>query len=162
MSTTYEERKLRRQEKYQRKEALTNKYMINLTLGIAGIIVLLILRAMYRNVTTLMHMQTITWVLTGLFAVGAVVLFALGKTGKIKNASRAANYAILLVICAVVALWLSMYNTLRPIMESAARVILGNPALTVTSYWNIRIPIIAIIVYLVVAFIVYAIKVTRK
>ena len=162
MSTTYKEKKAKRQERYQQKEALTNKYMINLTLGIAGIIVLLILRAMYRNVTTLMHMQAITWVLTGLFAVGAAVVYAFGKTGKIKNASRATNYAILLVICAVVALWLSMFNTLRPIMESAARVILGNPALTVTSYWNIRIPIFAIIVYLVVAFIVYAIKVTRK
>ena len=71
--SSYEERKAKRQEKYKKKEELTNKYMITLTWGVVGIIALLILRAMYRNVSTLVHMQTITWVLTGLFAVGAVV-----------------------------------------------------------------------------------------
>lgn len=160
--SSYEERKAKRQEKYKKKEELTNKYMITLTWGVVGIIALLILRAMYRNVSTLVHMQTITWVLTGLFAVGAVVVFCLGKAGKIKNLSRAKNYSILLIVCAAVCLWLSLFNVIRPVMETVARTILGNPSLIVTSYWNIRIPMIAIIVYLIVAFIIYAIKVTRK
>lgn len=140
------------------KEKLTNTYMIQLSLGILGILALMVMRAMYRSLSTLLYMQTITAVLTVVFAVGAVALFVLGKSGKIKNSTRATHYSIFLIICAAFSLWLSLYNALRPIIESAARVILNNPALTVSSYWNIRIPVIAIVAYLVIAFIVYVIR----
>ena len=160
--STYEERKARRQEKYKKKEELTNKYMLDLTWGVVGILALLVLRAMYKNVSTLVHMQTITWVLTGLCAVGAVVVFCLGKSGKIKKSASAKYYSILLIACTVVCLWLSLFNIIRPVMESVARTIFGNPSIIVTSYWNIRIPVIAIVAYLVVAFVIYAIKVTKK
>ena len=160
--SSYEERKARRQEKYKQKEELTNKYMLDLTWGIVGILALLVLRAMYKNVSTLVHMQTITWILTGLFLVGAIVVFCLGKSGKIKKMSNAKYYSILLIVCTAVCLWLSLFNVIRPVMENVARTVFGNPSLIVTSYWNIRIPVIAIIAYLVVAFVIFAIKVTRK
>ena len=107
-------------------------------------------------------MQPLMWVLTGVFAAGAAVLFALGKTGVIKNGKRANNYAIFLGVCALVGLWLALYNKLRPVMETCARAILRNPNLTVSSYWNVWLPMIAIVVYLVAAFIYFAVKVTRK
>ena len=65
-------------------------------------------------------------------------------------------------VCAAVALGFALFNKLRMVIESAARAITGNEALAVTSYWNYRLPIIAVAVYLVVAFIVYLIKLGRK
>ncbi len=152
----------KRQERMAHKERLTNMYMINLSWGMVGIIALLFIGSLYKSTAVIAHMQTVCWVLTAVFAVLAVVLFVLGKSGKVKNASRANNYGIFMGICAVVSLWLAFYNRIRPVMEAVAQKVLGNPNLAVSSYWNIRIPIIAICVYLVVAFIVYAVKVTRK
>ena len=35
-------------------------------------------------------------------------------------------------------------------------------SMIVTSYWNTRLPIIGIVIYLVIAFIYYAVKVNKK
>lgn len=152
----------KRQERFARKEKLTNWYMINLTWGVVGILALLFIGNLYRSSSMVAHMQLVNWILTAVFAVAAVVLFVLGKSGKVKNASRANNYGIFMGVCAVVSLWLALYNRIRPVMEAVAQKVLGNPNLAVYSYWNTRIPIIAICVYLVVAFVVYAVKVTKK
>ena len=69
-----------------------------------GIIALLYLGSLYRDVNTLVHMQTVTWILTGVFAVGGLVVFGVGKGGVIKNTKRADNYAIFLGVCALFAL----------------------------------------------------------
>ncbi len=156
---TYEEKKALRQERAAEKERLTNMYMINLTWGVVGIIAFIMLGTCYRTVNILVHMQMVTWILTGVFAAAAIGLFAIGKA---KNKSRAVNYSIFLGVCTLCSLWLSLYNVLRPLIEKAARVVLGNPNLMVSSYWNTRLPIIGICIYLVVAFIVYAVKVTKK
>ena len=148
--------------RHERNEHLTNWYMINLCWAIAGILGLTAIYYGYRIVNTILAMQPLMWVLTGVFAAGAAVLFALGKTGVIKNGKRANNYAIFLGVCALVGLWLALYNKLRPVMETCARAILRNPNLTVSSYWNVWLPMIAIVVYLVAAFIYFAVKVTRK
>lgn len=152
----------RRRERAAYKEHLTNWYMLNFIYGVLGIIVFLILGTCYRKSSMLVHMQTFSWVMTAIFAIGAATLFALGKMGKIKNTKRAVNYSILLGVCALFSLWLALYNKIRVIMEAAARVLLRNPNLSVNSYWNTRIPIILIVAYLVVSFIVYTVKVTRK
>lgn len=144
------------------KEHLTNWYMLQLTWGIVGILALLFVGSLYKNVNVLLHMQTITWVITGVFALGGLVVFGLGKAKVIKNTKRANNYAIFLGVCALFGLWLALYNKIRPIIESAARAISGNEALAVNSYWNTRIPIIAIVLYLVVSFVVYTVKVLKK
>ncbi len=146
----------------ERNERLTNWYMINLCWGILGILVLIYLRGCYVNASVLVHMNLINYILTGVFAATAIVLFVLGKIGKIKNAKRAYNYGTFSIVCGVVTLWLALYNKLRPLIEKLAQLITGNNALHITSYWNIRIPLIGIIAYLVVAFVWYLIKVSRK
>lgn len=158
----HEERLSQKKATEQYKEHLTNSYMLQLTYGILGIIALLFIGSLYKNTTTLMHMQTFSWVITAIFALGAIVVFSLGKANVIKNTSRANNYSILLGICTLFGLWLALYNRIRPVMESVARTITRNPALAVNSYWNTRLPIIAIVLYLIVAFIVYTVKVLKK
>lgn len=155
------ERKAEKHKSEEYKEHLTNWYMINLSWGILGIILTVFYGSLYKG-SLLLYMNTISWVLTGIFAVVGIALFVLGKIGKIKNQSRACHYGIFMWVCAAVALWFALFNKLRMIIESAARAITGNQALAVTSYWNYRLPIIAIAVYLVVAFIVYLIKLGRK
>ena len=146
----------------ERNEHLTNWYMINLCWGIAGIFVLILLYYGYNNVNTILAMQPMMWVFVGLFAAGAAVVWILGKTGVIKNTKRANHYAIFLIICLLAALWLALYNHIRPVLENCARIILNRPELTVSSYWNVWLLMIAIGIYLVGAFIYYVIKVTRK
>lgn len=145
--------------KKEQNERLTNWYLINLTWGVVGILALLLISKGYNNAGTILSMQPMMWILTGVFALGSIVLFAIGKT---KGSARISHYSIFSGICALVALWMALYNKIRPLLESAIRALLSNPALTVSSYWNVRIPMIAIGIYLVVAFIWFAIKVTRK
>lgn len=157
---TNEEKKILKQERVNKKEKLTNWYMINLTWGVVGILAMIFVASLYKNPAILVHMQTIAWVLTGLFAVSGIALYAF--SGKFNNKQRAVNYSIFLGVCALFSLWLALYNVLRPLIQSVARVVLNNPNLQVYSYWNTRLPIIGICVYLVVSFIVYAVKVTKK
>ncbi len=148
--------------KAEKNEKLTNWYMITLTWGVVGIIALLLYKNCYTTMSILPYINVINWALTAIFAIGAIVLFVLGKINVIKNTSRANNYAIFLGVCGLTTLWLALYNKIRLILESASQTLLNNPALTVSSYWNINIPIIAIGAYLIITFIVYVIKVTRK
>ena len=146
----------------ERNEHLTNWYMINLSFGVLGIILLLFFKSGYNNMSLLPYMKTFSWILTAIFALGAIVVFVLGKSNVIKNMKRAGHYSILLIVCALVALWLALYNDLRPVIESIARTVLNNPNLTVYSYWNVRIPIIGICAYLVIALIGYIIACSKK
>jgi len=146
----------------ERNEHLTNWYMINLSFGVLGIILLLFFKNGYNNMSLLPYMNTFSWILTAIFALGAVVVFILGKSNVIKNVKRAGHYSILLIICALVTLWLALYNDLRPLIESIARTIFNNPNLAVYSYWNVRIPIIGICAYLIIAFVGYVIAISKK
>lgn len=152
-------KKQQKMTKHERNEHLTNWYMINLSWGIVGILSLLAINRGYRNIDLLLHMQSIVWVLTGVFVAGTIALVIIGK---IKNSARVNHYAILTGICTLVGLWLALYNKIRPVLENVARTLLGNPNLTVSSYWNVWIPMIGIGVYLVVAFIYYVIKLAQK
>ena len=75
--------------------------MINLSLVFLAIIAVLILRQLYLMPSMLSYMQIVTWVMTGVFAAAAIVVLALGLTGKIKNKQRAVNYSIFLGVCAL-------------------------------------------------------------
>ncbi len=75
-------------DKEQRREKLTNWYMINLSFGILAIIAVLILRQLYLMPSMLSYMQIVTWVMTGVFAAAAIVVLSLGLTGKIKRISK--------------------------------------------------------------------------
>ena len=162
MSTNKKVKKGKKVSKRDEKERLTNWYMINLCWGIVGILGLTVIYRGYRSTSTILYMQPLMWILTGVFAVGAIVLFVLSKCNIVKNTKRVNNYGVFLCICTLVSLWLALYNILRPIIENCARSILGNPNLTVSSYWNVWISMILIAVYLVIAFIWYAIKIARK
>lgn len=145
----------------ERNDKLTNWYMINLSWGVVGIIVLNLISRGYKNPGTIGIMQPLVWVLFGVLLACGIVCIALGKKGIIKNQSRAKNYAIFSFICSLVGLWLGLYNTIRPLMEKVLQAVTQS-SMIVTSYWNTRLPIIGIVIYLVVAFIYYAVKVNKK
>lgn len=151
-----------KKQKINKKEQLTNWYMINLCWGIVGLIALTTADKGYKNVNTLLHMQTVMYIFTGVFAAGAIALFAIAASNKAKNIKRLKNYGFFSLICAFVSLWLALYNKLRPIIEKCIQGITNNASFTVSSYWNIKIPIILIIVYLIAAFIYYLIKIIKK
>ncbi len=155
MKNKNEARKQRRAEK----DRLTNQFMIQLSYGVLGIVILYTISSLYKNINTLVYMNIVTWVLFGIFAVASIVMII---TGAIKKLSRVKNYGYMFIACSIVSLWLSLYNPIRPIMQSALRNITGNDALSISSMWNTRIPMIAIVIYLVVAFIVYCVKVSKK
>ena len=146
-------------ENAARKEHFTNMYMIQLCLGLLGIFILTLFRNLYKNPNTLIHMQTVTWIMFGIFAVVCIALIAVGKA---KKCSRCVNYGILSAVCAFFSLWLALFNKNRVILENVLHSITGNEALSVNSYWNTTIPIILIIAYLIIAFIVYAVKLNKK
>lgn len=142
-------------------ERLTNWYLITLTWGILGILALYGVYQGYRNPSTLLMMQPLLWVLTGIFFAGTIVLFILGKTSK-KQQARLIHYGYFLAVCTLISLWLALYNRLRPILESVLQTILNQPTLTIGSFWNVWIPMTAIGLYLVVTFLYFAIRVTKK
>ena len=146
--------------KRERNDQLTNWYLVNLCWGIIGFLALILVKKGYSSGDTIAFMQPMMWVLTVVFALATITLFLIGK--KIINGRRALNYSAFMSICTVVSLWLALYNKIRPIIEKIAQSVLGNPALSISSFWNVWIPMIAIGVYLIIAFIWFAIKVTRK
>ena len=151
----------KRENRARQKEKLTNWYMINLCWGLVGLLVLTVFYYCYKDINMLLHMPMVAWILTGVFAVGAIVVFVLGKKGVIKNTSRAVHYAAFMGVCAIVCLWLALYNKLRVYIEAAVNAISGGRIATVGSYWNVWLPMIGIGIYLVVAFIYYIIKERR-
>lgn len=155
------EKNRRLKEREDKREKLTNWYMINLSFGILAIIVILILGNMYKSGATLVYTQLMSWILTAVFAVGAIVLFVLGKSGKIKNKTRSYHYAEFLGVCALGSLWLALYNKIRLFAENALIVITGNSNLTINSHWNTRVLIIGIVLYLVIGFVYYIVKLYR-
>ena len=154
-------KKQRLMEREQKREKLTNWYMINLSFGILAIIVVLILRQFYYKPSVLEYMPMVTWIMTGVFAAAAIVLLVLGVKGVIKNSKRAKNYAIFMGVCALGSLWLALYNKIRMYAEIGLQKITGNENLLINSHWNINLLIIGIVAYLIIAFIYYLIKLYR-
>ncbi len=155
------EKNRRMRERARKKERLTNWYMINLCYGILAIIAIVIIRELYYTPSTVLYMQAVTWTITAVFAAAAILVLVLGMTNKIKNRTRARNYSILLGVCALGSLWLAVYNKIRALSETALRNITGNSSLTINSHWNTRILIIAVVLYLIISFIYYLIKLYR-
>lgn len=155
------EKNKRLHEREVKREKITNWYMINFSFGVLAIVVLMVFRQFYKTSSVLEYMQMITWILTGVFAAAAGLIFLLGRNGKIKNTSRANNYAIFLGVCALGALWLSLYNKIRFIMENVLVKVTGNSMISISSHWNVAILIYGVILYLVIAFIFYVVKLNK-
>lgn len=148
----------RRENRAKQKEKLTNWYMINLCWGLVGLLALTVIYYCYKDVTALMYMPVVTWVMTGTFAVAAIIVYVLGKNEVIKNKTRAIHYAGFLSVCAAASLWLALYNKIRVIMQAAVNALTGGRIATIGSYWNVWLLMIAIVVYLVVTLIYYIVK----
>ncbi len=148
----------RRENRTRQKEKLTNWYMINLCWGLVGLLLLTVLYYCYKDINTLTHMPLVTWILTGVFAVAAIVIFVLGKNGVIKNSIRAKHYSAFLGICTLASLWLALYNKIRVILQAAVNALTGGRIASIGSYWNVWLLMIAIGIYLVITFIYYIIK----
>lgn len=155
------EKNKRLHQREEKREKLTNWYMINFCYGILAIVVLVVFRQLYKTSSVVPYMQMTTWILTAVFAIAAGLIFLLGRNGKIKNTSRANNYAIFLGVCALGALWLSLYNRIRPVMETVLVKITGNNMLSVNSHWNVVLLIYGVIIYIVAAFIYYVVKLNK-
>ena len=93
--------------KRERNEKLTNRYMVQLTWGIVGILIFILVYRACLKPSTLVMVQPFAWVMTAVFPISAIVLTFLGKSGVIKNKSRAYNYAIFTGVCTFFALWLA-------------------------------------------------------
>ena len=149
----------KRIQRKQKKEKLTNQFMIQMSYSILGIVILYAMTSLYKNVSTLPYMYYINWIIFGVFTVLAVALIWVGA---VKKSNRFKNYGCMFVGCSLVALWMSLYNHMRPVMQDILRNITGNEVLNLDSFWITRAPMIAIVIYLVSAFIVYCIKVSKK
>ncbi len=146
-------------QRKQKRERLTNQYMIQMSYGLLGIVILYAMTSLYKNVNTLPYMYYINWIIFGIFTVLAVAFIWAGAA---KKSNRLKNYGCMFVGCSLVALWMSLYNIIRPVMQNILRNLAGNEALNLDSFWVTRVPMIAIVIYLVIAFIVYCIRVSRK
>ena len=145
--------------KQQYNDKLTNWYMVNLCWGVIGILALMAVRQGYRYGTSIAYMQPLAWTLTGIFAILTLGLFVIGK---VNNLKRGINYGWFMLACTGVSLWLSVYNKIRPVMEQIVKNVVGNDAFVLTSFWNIRIPMILISAYLIVSFVWVAIKIIKR
>lgn len=144
----------KRRERQVSIDKLTNWYMINLSWGIVGIVALRIIESGYGSADTILQMPIIMKVFAAVFAVCAIALFACGKTGVIKNTSRAYNYAIFTCVAALLSLWIGFFAQIRLLVCKVIPFLYG-----IDSRWWISWgPIIGIIVYLVLALIWTGIK----
>lgn len=152
----------KKEKNIQRKnerERLTNQFMIQMSYAVLGIVLLYVVQSLYKNMTTILYMYYINWIVFGLFTVAAVIFIWAGLA---KKSTRLKNYGCMFVGCSLVALWLSLYTHVRPGLQDFLIKITGNQDLNIYSYWQTRLPMIAIVVYIVVAFIIYCIRVAKK
>ncbi len=149
----------KRIQRKRKKEKLTNQFMIQLSYGLLGIVILYAMTSLYKNVSTLPYMYYINWIIFGIFTVLAVALIWIGA---VKKSSRFKNYGCMFVGCSLVALWMSLYNHIRPILQELLIKLTGNSDLYIYSHWQTRLPMIAIIIYLVISFIIYCVRVAKK
>ena len=143
----------KRMEKKERIDKLTNWYMINLSWGVVGLIVLGFVESAYNGLY-INSVPTVMKVLAALFIVLAAVLFGLGKANVIKNTKRATNYSIFMAIVGLAALWIGFYAKIRTLVIGIIPA-LGSLRSEWWYAWSIRYILVA---YLVVAFIVITVK----
>ncbi len=132
-------------EKRMAEDRLTNWLMINLAWGIFSLIIL-----RYMENTIMIYPDRML-IPTIIFGVISIALFVLGATKVIKNKSRAFNYGIFSAVAAVFCLYLTYYNIVRNFCGQIGT----------TYWWTSWGPSIAILAYLVGAFICFAVKMAK-
>lgn len=152
-----EQKRAKRRAKKEKIDRLTNWYMINLSWGVLGFIALGFIESGFANSATVLEMPLIMKVFAAVFFVGAVLLFALGKKGVIKNGRRAKDYSVFLGVLTFISLWIGFYAQIRMAIVSVI------PALKDLSseWWYSRGFRYLLIAYLVVGFIVVTVKTSK-
>ncbi len=147
VKTNQELKRQKKAEKRAKVEKTTNWFMINLAWGVFALIAM---RYMEQSIIIIPNGMYIPAII---FAVAAVALLVLGFTKVIKNKSRAVNYAILSAVAAVVCLYFNYYHLVRNALPSLRAI------LTTSQWWTTGLVSVAILVYLVAAFIYTAVKI---
>ena len=167
MKTGSSEKRRRRIEKAAMGEKLTNGYMLCLTYGLAGIILLEIVRR-HHLMGALTFANMFCMVCGVLFAIAAAVIAILGAFNKISK-GRTVTHTIMFVVSSLIAFFLSWDIRLFISRKLYAPVIgesdvdfgildfLANPEI----YDDAKYIEFAVIAFLVVAFVVYAVRLAR-
>lgn len=174
MKTGSSEKRRRRIEKAAMGEKLTNGYMLCLTYGLAGIILLEIVRRHHLMYVSQFNEGALTFanmfcmVCGVLFAIAAAVIAILGAFNKISK-GRTVTHTIMFVVSSLIAFFLSWDIRLFISRKLYAPVIgesgvdfgildfLANPEI----YDDAKYIEFAVIAFLVVAFVVYAVRLAR-
>lgn len=145
-------KRIRKMEKRATIDKATNWFMINLAWGILAIIIL----SGIQN--KLLINPKAAFTPTIIFAVLAVGLYVCSKAIKaLKNPKRFFNYAVFSLVIAVVSLYIGLFPQIRNIAGTLFPSILNLDS----RVWITRGPITLIAVYLVVAFVLTAIKIAK-
>ncbi|MBQ2891139.1 MAG: hypothetical protein IJE44_05800 [Clostridia bacterium] len=153
------EKRAKRTEKMAASERLTNGFMLTLTYGLGGIIILEIIRRHYL-MFAYDFASTFSIVMGIIFAIAAAGVAVLGSMKKIAVA-RSRNYTIFFVVASLATLFLSF----------DLRLLISRPLLAQKANWgvldflaNLNLAVDAkvleygVVLFLVVAFIVYAVR----
>lgn len=150
-------KRVKRRERKEKIDKLTNWYMINLSWGILGFIALGFIESGYSNSATVLEMPIIMKILAAVFFVGAAALAMLGKCGIIKNKKRAFDYSAFLGVLTLVSLWIGFYANIR--MAAVSLI----PALKDirSEWWYSRGFRYLLAIYLIVGFVVVTVKTSK-
>lgn len=163
MDKAAKQKKEKRVLKRRQEERLTNWYMINMCWSIFGIVALFIIQRVYAaasvNAARLTAYEITMWSIAGAALIGAVVLLVLGAKGVIKNKSRAKNYSIFLFIVAGSSAFVVAW---RVYIRSLVAMLFGTSNfLYMGSYWGIWLLMLACVAWIVVAFVIYLIRLSK-
>lgn len=160
MAIAKSNQELKREKRRERQisaDKATNRYMINLSWGIVGIVVLRIIEAGFGSADTILQMPTIMKVFAVIFVLLAVALFACGKTGVLKNTQRSYNYALFSLVAAFLSAWIGYYAKIRLVIGKLIPFLYNIDS----RWWFSWGPIIGIVVYLVLGLIWTAVRISQ-
>jgi len=148
-----------RRVKNAARERLTNWYMINMSWGFLGVILLQLVLNGYNRITFvpnthILMIDFVLWIVAGLLFLGGAILFFLWFKGGREN-SRFLNYSIFTWVCSLVALCISFYAQIRNTL-----IRMGIP-MNIHSHWRVWFFMVLIGVWLIVALVIYFIKLRK-
>lgn len=156
MAKSQELKRERNRAKRAKIDKTVNGYMINLAWGIFVIILLRFVETGYSSGDTVLRMPGIMKVLAGVFAVGAVALFACRSMNIFGRKDRLLGYAAFAIVLALGSLWIGFFPQVRNLMTGIS------PALANidSRWWISRGPITLVAAYLVVTLALTAVRIT--
>ena len=153
-------KKERNRLRAEKREKLTNWFMINMSWAFAGLIILQLIGNGYNMSTTLMHMNLWLRIAAGIFVLGGGALIFLWVKGD-KKVERFKNYSIFLWVVAAIAVIISYYAPIRNVLMKIPIAPFSAMISKMNSGWRIWFFMSAMGVYLVGAFVYYLIKMKK-